>query len=464
MITWPTKKISNYVEYFKQILANNDYCYHVGQLYRYLSGTPLQLTPTTIKQYWSSFILECFQKHNTYPDNIDFYIHIPFCKSRCSYCLYECWPIIHPFTIDLYIDYLIKTFNFYKDIFDKVTFRNLYCGGGTPSIMSSTQLKKLLKHLFKNFKFSNSSQRCFECNPDSINKDKFKLLRSYGFNRVSFGIQTMNKESLAFHRRKYQSKENINRILRMAEKIGFEDISVDLILGLGKDNLLEFKKTFLEVVSLKPYNIVVYGLMPKNDDYIRQFLKMDKPTFFKSYYPDIVAKGTKIMRGIANEFGYLSDCDPAKFWWSFRHKDALPSCTICLDASFHKTESTFGLGTFSRSHIFKTIEYQQTREAQFFNPNSQVYTGWKLNETISMIKYIVTHIDLTCGIQMDEFKTLFGKTINEAFPDAVAALNNIRKIKIRNGRLNLIIQKPQEKYIYTLFFLHFAGINLNQKL
>ncbi len=370
---YPNKKQLNF---FITRNVNENYAYQTNQLHRYLTR-PSVFSPAFVKQNWKEWIERYQARQNTVPAGIDFYVHIPFCHSKCTYCINLSWPISNRFTVDLYIAYLIRNFSYYSDVFSKICFKNLYIGGGTPSLLNKTQIKQLFTELFKRFKFANYGQRTFECHPDGIRYDKLCILRKLGFNRISFGIQTTTKNVSLAHKRKYKSKQEINKILKLIKKAGFKYINADLILGLAGESLFDFQNSISEIASLKPYSITVYGLHPPNIDYCYRYFRMDKSTYFKTYLPKIAYLGTKIMENICNKAGYTSYSNPAKFSWNFR-QNSIPPESNNLNPEFYKSEGIFGQGTFSKSYIPGRLDYMQSKEAHFFNPTAKIYSGWKL--------------------------------------------------------------------------------------
>jgi len=450
-----TENLKRQVYHFQDLLRQNGYFYDVNQLHAFFRYTQAY-SPRAVKNYWEVFVGDHQVDDKTSP-GVDFYIHIPFCRSRCAYCQYPSWPFKNSKQLDEYVDYLLESMSFFHDTFSKVTFRNLYMGGGTPSILNGKQMKRLLSGLFKYFSFYDDSQKTSECNPHSVRKSTFSLLRDFGFSRVSLGVQSLSPKTLKMNKREYQRLENIKKVITLARKSGLKDINIDLIIGLAGDKLSSFARSFGETAKLKPANIVVYGLIPPNQRYLTECLKMTREEYFSSHYPAVVSGAVVIMRSLSNKFGYLPDSvDQARFHWGFRHRDSL-DFGVSQTYSGEFSGCIFGLGSFSRSHIHSLFEYRHNKHSIRFNPDEEIYTGRQLTRKEEMIKFIINQIDQDSRIHRQTFRAVFGAEVIHSFPYAIYALKQLKKIKITDNYINFSFRKPEEKYIYTLFFLPWAG-------
>ena len=116
-----------------------------------------------IRGFWKEYILE--SKKRRIETKISFYIHIPFCQSKCEYCRHFYWQCHNAKELDYYLKSLIFKMNFFKDVFSDIKFKTLYIGGGTPSLLSERQLKNLFTNLYKNFKFEENGEKTLNVTP-----------------------------------------------------------------------------------------------------------------------------------------------------------------------------------------------------------------------------------------------------------------------------------------------------------
>lgn len=185
---------------------------------------------------------------------LSLYIHIPFCKKKCNYCDFYS---VNLLTLeDDFINALEKEFEFRKVYFSS-NIKTIYIGGGTPSSLSLKGLEKLFSILSKYVNLSSVKEITFEANPESINKEKLKLLRSFHVNRISLGIQSADDVELKFLGRIHTFDE----FLRVYDAIRFDFVvNLDLIYGLPKQYFSDFKNSLTSIIKLKPHHISIYAL------------------------------------------------------------------------------------------------------------------------------------------------------------------------------------------------------------
>ena len=152
------------------------------------------------------------------------YVHIPFCSHICAYCDFNKF-FYDEIQADQYIDALIQEIDEYK--IKKVS--SIYVGGGTPTSLNLKQLEKLLIRLSQIENTSGSF--AFEGNPENLTEEKIILLKKYGVNRVSLGVQSFNEKYLKLMKRKHTNQEVFN-VVNLLIKHDITDINLDLIYGL----------------------------------------------------------------------------------------------------------------------------------------------------------------------------------------------------------------------------------------
>ena len=159
--------------------ANNEYDYEIEKCLEDSFTKHKVLDYKEINRYWKVFVNDV--KNSRRPELINFYLHIPFCPQRCHECNY--YTIIPERNdVDSYINYLCRVFDYFKGTFRGTEFMNIYIGGGTPSTLSANQMERLFCHIFNSFRFKDAG-KTFECRPDNMTEDKFRVLKRYGFNR-----------------------------------------------------------------------------------------------------------------------------------------------------------------------------------------------------------------------------------------------------------------------------------------
>ena len=183
------------------------------------------------------------------------YIHLPFCKQKCNYCDFASFAGQEK-RIDDYLVALEKE----AQISPIKQFQTLYIGGGTPSLLSSDQIKKLTEIIVRQFgPIGNFEESTFEANPESLTEEKLSVLKQAGFNRISIGLQSFNDAELKTLGRVHNAAQFLHAY-KMTRAAGFKNINVDLIAGLPGQTLESFKNSLQQLLDLKPEHLSVYGL------------------------------------------------------------------------------------------------------------------------------------------------------------------------------------------------------------
>ena len=187
--------------------------------------------------------------------DIGIYIHIPFCMHKCYYCDFVSFAGKEE-KVEDYINSLIKEIE--NTNLSKYKAQTVYIGGGTPSVINSKYIAKILEKL-KSI-ISPSSEITIEVNPGTVDKEKLEEYKKIGINRLSIGLQSTNDELLKEIGRIHNYQEFLD-VYNLARKIGFKNINVDLMLGLPKQSLKMLEETVSKIIELNPEHISVYSLI-----------------------------------------------------------------------------------------------------------------------------------------------------------------------------------------------------------
>ncbi|MEN8905579.1 MAG: coproporphyrinogen dehydrogenase HemZ [Clostridiales bacterium] len=197
---------------------------------------------------------------------ISLYIGIPFCLSRCNYCSFvshvckEDDDLLKEYIESLKIELVQILILINKK---KYTIETIYFGGGTPSILNIQLLEVLMNTLNNFIKLKDVIEITFEAGrPDSINREKLELLKEKNINRISINPQTMNDNTLIKIGREHKSYDIVEKF-KLARKIGFDNINMDIIIGLADEGIYEVKKTFNVLEKLNPESITIHSLAIK---------------------------------------------------------------------------------------------------------------------------------------------------------------------------------------------------------
>lgn len=190
------------------------------------------------------------------------YIHIPFCEHLCYYCDFN-KVFLEGQPVDDYLKALLKEIQLTKASYPFEKLETLYIGGGTPTALSAKQLDFLLSGLRQELPFDFKKEFTVEANPGDLTPDKIAVLKNYGVNRVSLGVQTFEDALLKKIGRKHSSQDVYNTLADL-RKGGFENISIDLIYALPKQSMASFSDTLEKALALDLPHYSLYALILEN--------------------------------------------------------------------------------------------------------------------------------------------------------------------------------------------------------
>ncbi len=177
------------------------------------------------------------------------YIHIPFCAKKCDYCDFYSLNYSKDI-VEKYVEVVCNRLKSSDKVFDTV-----YLGGGTPSLIGANNLAKILNCV----KYKQNAEISLEVNPKSYKKDFFDEIYKAGFNRVSIGMQSANDSELKILTRNH-SFNDVKQTVELARKAGFDNISLDIMLGISLQNINSLKFTLEKALELNPEHLSCYML------------------------------------------------------------------------------------------------------------------------------------------------------------------------------------------------------------
>ena len=207
-----------------------------------------------------------------YDNGYSLYIGIPFCPTTCLYCSFTSYPIASwAKRVDSYLDALEREIEFAAVKFAGRHLNSIYIGGGTPTTLEPYQLDRLIRKIKCSFDLSDCLEFTVEAGrPDSITYEKLKVLRQHGISRISINPQTMKQETLKLIGR-HHTVEQMVESFHMARELGFDNINMDLIMGLPEETLDDVRRTMEQVAELAPDNLTVHSLALKRAARLNMF-------------------------------------------------------------------------------------------------------------------------------------------------------------------------------------------------
>ncbi|MGH9907481.1 MAG: radical SAM family heme chaperone HemW, partial [Pyrinomonadaceae bacterium] len=229
------------------------------------------------------------------------YIHIPFCRSRCSYCDFATG-IYESSAADRYTRAVIKEILSWNEIESPPEINTIYFGGGTPSLLSPSQVESLLTAIRSRFRITPNAdlEVTMEMNPGTVTPEMLKEFRHFGVNRASFGAQTFDDRELARLGRSHNARQT-RETFQHLRAAGFDNVSLDLIAGLPGQTLDGWNQNLDEALAMRPEHLSFYLLEVHEGTPLAQHIK-------RGLQPqpddDVAAKMYAVMLARASAVGY----------------------------------------------------------------------------------------------------------------------------------------------------------------
>ena len=342
------------------------------------------------------------------------YIHIPFCRNICSYCDF-CKVFYQEELVDEYLIHLEKEI---KSIYQNEVLETIYIGGGTPSCLNVKQLKKLLDML-SILKKDHTTEFTIECNFDSITEEKLSLLKRYGVNRLSFGLESIIPEKLKILGRN-ETKERVVEVISLCKRLGFENINVDLIYGVYPETIEDLEKEIDFILSLDVPHISTYSLMI--EEHTKLFIDNQK-----SISEDLDYQMYEfICNKLSKKYIHYEVSNFAKENFSSKHN-------LC----YWNNEKYYGFGLGASSYIGNQ-RVQNTRSLKKYLQDNYVLEVEKLNQYDVMSYEMILGLRKLDGVSKLEFRKKYKKEIDEVFP--IKSLID-KKLLCDNGNIFIPIDK-----------------------
>ena len=337
-------------------------------------------------------------------DKISLYIHIPFCAQKCLYCDFPSFARKDHLR-KAYIEALNKEIISLREKHNNLEINTIFIGGGTPSVLEANELECLLKEVAK-LNMAKDIEYSMECNPGNLTEEKLEVMKKYGVNRISMGLQAKQDNLLKGLGRIHNYKTFKENFL-LAKKVGFNNINVDLMFGLPNQSLNEWEETLREIISLEPAHISAYSLIIEEGTAFYNLYENDKlklPTEEEERKMYHLAK--KILE--ENGFNQYEISNYAKEGKECRH-----------NLAYWNMDNWIGVGSAAASYINgKRIKNISSVEEYINSINEK---GEAVEEIINnskndnMEEFMFMGLRKINGIDENEFKKRFSMNINDVY-------------------------------------------------
>ncbi|MEF9990745.1 MAG: radical SAM family heme chaperone HemW [Romboutsia sp.] len=361
------------------------------------------------------------------------YIHIPFCVSKCNYCDFNSYKM-DKFLKNRYIEDLKKEMEIYKKEINKEKITSIFLGGGTPSILTSQELREIFVNIKENFEIEKNAEISVECNPGTLTKEKLETMKEIGVNRISIGLQVVQNYHLEAIGR-IHTYEEFEKNYRQALEVGFMDINVDLMYCLPNQTLNDWKETLEKITTLAPSHISAYSLileegtklydMYKNNEF--EVIDEDTDIELYNYTINYLKENGYNQYEISNYAKKDKECKHNILYW--------------------KCESYIGLGPGASGYIknvrYSNVEGLDDYHNMLYNNQKPIDQEEYLEVKNLVIEKIFMGLRMNDGIKYIDFINQFGVNIKEKYKKQIEILSERNLIEMAENGIKLT-QKGRE--------------------
>ena len=360
--------------------------------------------------------LESIEKSNfEKPENISIYVHVPFCPQICHFC--GCTTetgFSRPF-LERYIDAVIKEIEFVSSkIHSTRKLTQVHWGGGTPNAISYKYIERITNKLKEKFDFAENYEMAIECNPAHLEFRHIELLKKFGFNRISIGIQDFRDDVLdAINRR--PSKRPMEDIVKKIFDEGFTGTNIDLVYGLPLQTVDSFKETVERAIKLNTERIVTFSYAHVPSVIPRQKVLEDvgfpsagdKAKMYENSYDQLIKAGY-VSIGM-DHYSKPNDEFAVALKEKQLHRNFQGYCTRAT------TGQVYGFGASSISQLDSAYSQNIKTTSQYIenieNNNLAVLRGYSLNDNEKIVRYIINSIMCNYYVDLHQVANYFGRSI-----------------------------------------------------
>ncbi len=423
----------------------------------YLRGPEATVTEDQIRDLWVEAMANPVNDVET-ANNI--YIHVPFCKSICNFCNYERLRPSNPKLLESWLQRVIRSMETLVPAVNTVEWGSVYIGGGTPSTLPSSMLKRLFEALEEHLNVPDDAHRSFEFDPLVMSGGRVDVLAEHRFSHFSFGIQTLDPEVNRAHNRGPQNRDTISKRFEELYSRGLYDVACDFLLGLAgttPESILSDIEWVLE--EHKPWNVDVFQIAP-TPEYVDIHFNGDLDAFWahlkpfqERAVPALKAMGKRLKYQVNIEGGHRYTLQRQYIPPGFEPPPRRRYSYTQLVSEAGRPMHLLGFGPSARSQIFGYAAYQGQAPS---DPESDApfhYTGHKLTLDDEVRTYLVHQLRDRNHVDRAEFKKIFGSDLSDAAGVALSAWHSEEKLEVSRERFSLVSEDRRERMMTLLWLV-----------
>ena len=357
------------------------------------------------------------------PTKAGVYLHIPFCRSRCSYCDFATDVWRSAGAVERYVRALTREIQESK-VEDQKPVDTIYFGGGTPSLLEPAQVKRILDTVRDRFDIASDAEITMEMNPATVSGGPLAGYRELGVNRASFGVQTFNDRDLKLLARGHDAND-ARETFRLLREAGFANVSFDLIAGLPGQSLDDWERNLDEALTMQPEHLSLYLLEIHEGTPLAEQLRSGRRPMPDE---DEAAAMYEVLLDRAAEAGYeqYEISNFAKQGFESRH-----------NTKYWRLEPVYGFGV--SAHSFDGFErYWNERDtARYVELIDERSAVVGREPTNAASEFVFLGLRMTAGLSLSRYRERFGTDLSKARGLELARLVNDGLVELSDETLKL---------------------------
>ena len=357
------------------------------------------------------------------PTKAGVYLHIPFCRSRCSYCDFATDVWRSAGAVERYVRALTREIQESK-VEDQKPVDTIYFGGGTPSILEPAQVKRILDTVRDRFDIASDAEITMEMNPATVSGGSLAGYRELGVNRASFGVQTFNDRDLKLLARGHDAND-ARETFRLLREAGFANVSFDLIAGLPGQSLDDWERNLDEALTMQPEHLSLYLLEIHEGTPLAEQLRSGRRPMPDE---DEAAAMYEVLldRAAEAEYEQYEISNFAKQGFESRH-----------NTKYWRLEPVYGFGV--SAHSFDGVErYWNERDtARYVELIDERSAVVGREPTNAASEFVFLGLRMTAGLSLSRYRERFGTDLSKARGLELARLVNDGLVELSDETLKL---------------------------
>lgn len=353
------------------------------------------------------------------------YIHIPFCKTKCTYC--DFYKITDLSKKDALLLALQKEIGLRQNYLNSESVSTIYFGGGTPSTMLANEIGAVLNAIYSNFQIDENCEITLEANPDDLSATYLSEIRKWGVNRLSIGVQSFDDKQLKIINRRHSASAALEAI-KNAQLAGFENISIDLIYGLPEQNFDSWRAQVHQALELDVQHISAYGLTYEEGTLLWGQIKKGK---IRPADDETMIEMYKYLVDECGKYGF------EQYEISNFAKNGLRSKH---NSAYWKEQTYLGIGPAAHSYNGNSRQWNiasVSRYCEMLDNNEIFFEKEVLSTQEKYNDFVMVSLRTMEGINLELLESNFGSEyFDHCMRSAQAALTN-KKLIIENNYLRL---------------------------